>query len=150
MEQVFRLLKNEGFKLEKCELEEGDAIRKLCVMMLTSLLKVLQMNIAFNDKEEGQPIAEVFDEEEVECLKVLNKKYEGKTKKQKNNCNPKRTKWAAWVIGRLGGWKGYESSRLRREYFRGIQICKRNVKSKYKSSARCVHTVGLRRDDVHY
>jgi Transposase DNA-binding len=109
VEQVFRLLKKEGFNLEDSELENGYSIRKLCVLMLVSLLKVLQMNIAYHDPGQGQPLQEVFSEEEVKCLKVLEKKYGGQTKKQSNRCNPTRTKWAAWIIGRLGGWKGYDS-----------------------------------------
>lgn len=109
IEQVFRLLKQEGFDVEASQLEQGYSIRKLCVLMLVSLLKALQLNIAYNDKEEGQAVEEVFSEQEVKFLQVLERKYTGKTKKQSNPGNPQRTKWAAWIIGRIGGWKGYES-----------------------------------------
>ena len=67
------------------------------------------MNIAYNDPEEGQCIEEVFNEEEIRVLVHLNKTLQGKTIKTQNHNNPQKSKWAAWIIGRLGGWKGYDS-----------------------------------------
>lgn len=109
IEQVFRLLKHKGFGIEDTLLESGWAIRKLVLMQLSALLKILQMNIAYNQPESEQPIEEVFTPEEIEVLHLMNNKLQGKTKKTQNNNNPKTTKWAAWVTGRLGGWKGYDS-----------------------------------------
>lgn len=109
IEQVFRLLKSEGFGIEGAQLESGWALRKLILMQLSSLLKILQMNIAYNDPEEGQSIEEVFSEAEIKVLIHLNKTLQGKTIKTQNHNNPLKTKWAAWVVGRLGGWKGYDS-----------------------------------------
>jgi len=109
IEQVFRLLKRQGFGIEQSELASGWALRKLVVLQLSALLKILQMNIAYSHPEGGQPIEEVFDEEQIEVLHKLDIKLQGKTQKLQNNNNPKTTKWAAWIIGRLGGWKGYDS-----------------------------------------
>jgi hypothetical protein len=109
IEQLFRILKKQGFGIEETELESGWAIRKLVVMQMTALLKILQMNIAYADPEGGQPIEEVFDKEQINVLKIMNIKLQGNTTKLQNHNNPKRTKWAAWVIGRIGGWKGYDS-----------------------------------------
>lgn len=109
IEQVFRLLKQEGFGIENAQLETGWALRKLILMQLSSLLKILQMNIAYSDPEGGQPIEEVFSEEEIKVLTHLNKTLKGKTIKTQNHNNSQTTKWATWIIGRLGGWKGYDS-----------------------------------------
>lgn len=109
IEQIFRLLKHQGFGIEETELESGWAIRKLVIMQMTALLKILQMNIAYSQPEGGQPIEEVFDAEQIEVLHLMNKKLQGRTVKLQNHHDPKRTKWAAWVIGRIGGWKGYDS-----------------------------------------
>lgn len=109
IEQVFRLLKTEGFGIENAQLETGWALRKLLLMQLSSLLKILQMNIAYSKPEGGQPIAEVFSKEEVKILAHLNKTLQGKTIKTQNHHPVQTTKWAAWIIGRLGGWKGYDS-----------------------------------------
>jgi len=109
IEQIFRLLKRQGFGIEDTELESGWGIRKLVIMQLTALLKILQMNIAYADPEGGQPIEDVFDTQQIEALHLMNNKLQGKTEKQQNLHDPKRMKWAAWVVGRLGGWKGYDS-----------------------------------------
>ncbi len=109
IEQLFRLLKKQGFGIEETELESGWAIRKLVIMQMTALLKILQMSIAYSQPEGGQPIEEVFNEEQLEVLHIMNKKLQGGTHKLQNNNDPKRTKWAAWILGRLGGWKGYDS-----------------------------------------
>lgn len=109
IEQIFRLLKHQGFGIEETELESGWVIRKFVIMQMTALLKILQMNIAYSQPEGGQPIEEVFDAEQIEVLHLMNKKLQGKTIKLQNRHDPKRIKWAAWVIGRLGGWKGYDS-----------------------------------------
>lgn len=109
IEQLFRLLKKEGFNLEDSELESGWAIRKLCVMIMVALLKILQMRLSWDEPEGGQPIEEVFSQPEIECLKFLCQKMEGKTDKLRNHDNPKTLRWATWTIARLGGWKGYTS-----------------------------------------
>lgn len=109
IEQLFRILKKQGFGIEETELENGWAIRKLVIMQMTALLKILQMNIAYADPEGGQPIEEVFDMEQIEVLELMNAKLQGKSTKLQNHHDPERTKWAAWVVGRIGGWKGYDS-----------------------------------------
>lgn len=109
IEQLFRLLKKQGFGIEETEIENGWAIRKLAIMQMTVVMKILQMNIAYADPEGGQPIEEVFEPQQIGVLHQMNNKLQGKTNKQKNNNNSGTTKWAAWIIGRLGGWKGYDS-----------------------------------------
>ena len=109
IEQVHRLLKRKGFQLEDSELETGWAIRKLCILMLSALLRIFQMNLAYSDPKGGQPIEEVFSKEEINCLTHINAKLQGATTKQQNNNDSTRLKWATWIIARLGGWKGYDS-----------------------------------------
>ncbi|MCW3106723.1 MAG: Transposase for transposon Tn5, partial [Segetibacter sp.] len=110
IEQLFRLLKKKGFKIESSELETGWAIRKLTVMILNTALRVMQMMLAYNN-EESQPIEQVFNEDEVKCLEQINNTLQGETEKTKNKNNPKRLSWASWIIARLGGWKNYNSKR---------------------------------------
>ena len=109
IEQIFRILKKQGFGIEETEIETGWAIRKLVLMQMPTLIKILQMNIAYADPEGGQPIEEVFDEQQIGVLKILNKTLQGSTYKLQNNNENRKTKWAAWIIGRFGGWKGYDS-----------------------------------------
>lgn len=110
IEQLFRLLKNKGFKIESSELETGWALRKLTVMILNSALRVMQLLLAYNN-DESQPIEQVFNEEEIKCLGHVNETLQGETEKSKNKNNPKCLSWATWIIARLGGWKNYNSKR---------------------------------------
>lgn len=112
IEEVFRLLKKEGFNLEASELESGWAIRKLCVMLLDTIMKVLQMHIAYHSPEGENPGVHIcFNDEQQECLKGINQKLQGKTKALQNPYSPTDLKWATWIISRSGGWKGYQSQR---------------------------------------
>ncbi|MDP2414315.1 hypothetical protein [Daejeonella sp.] len=42
---------------------------------------------------------------------IRNVRLQGRTEKQKNPYSTKDLKRYAWVLARLGGWKGYESKR---------------------------------------
>lgn len=111
IEQVFRLLKNKGYKIENSELETGWALRKLTILLLQNVLKVMQMLIAYNGTSEEEDAGLVFNESEIECLTKLNIRCQGKTSKLKNPYRTNSLKWATWIIARLGGWSGYQSQR---------------------------------------
>jgi len=110
IEQIHRLLKTEGFRIERSQLEQGWAIRKLTLLAMMATLRILQMMLAYNDDHE-QPIDEVFDKEEQKCLLIINEQLQGATDKLKNSVKNGTLKWATWIIARLGGWKGYLSQR---------------------------------------
>jgi hypothetical protein len=112
IEELFRMLKKEGFNIEASEMESGWAIRKLTVMMLDVIVKLMQMHIAYNCPEGESPeTTMIFTAKEQECLAAMNKKAEGKTKALQNPYSPSKLKWAVWIIARTGGWKGYTSQR---------------------------------------
>jgi len=112
IEEVFRMLKKEGFDIEASEIESGWAIRKLSVMMLDVIVKLMQMHIAYNCPEGESPETEmIFTAKEQKCLSALNNKIEGKTAALKNPYTPEHLKWAVWIVARIGGWKGYTSQR---------------------------------------
>jgi hypothetical protein len=60
IEQIHRLLKTDGFKIERSQLEQGWAIRKLTLLAMMASLRILQMMLAYLDDNE-QAIDEVFD-----------------------------------------------------------------------------------------
>ena len=103
IEQFFRLLKRKGFRIEDSELETGWAIRKLCVLLATSVLKIMQMMLSYGD-EGVQCVDEIYDQKEQECMINLEKRLQ--TEKVKNPYNKRSLSWATWIIARLGGWKG--------------------------------------------
>ncbi|MCO6499835.1 MAG: IS4 family transposase [Vicingus serpentipes] len=110
VEEVFRILKKEGYNIEASELESAKSIRKLCVLMLTTITRLFQMRFSYSIPE-GETLESLmcFNEKEQECLEQQCVLLEGKTEKLKNPFPEKSLSWATWVIARLGGWKGYNS-----------------------------------------
>jgi hypothetical protein len=113
IEELFRILKKGGFDIERSELESGWAVRKLTIMLLDVIIKLMQLHIAYNELEEANvPEASlVFNEQEQQCLQLLNSRVEGKTAALKNPYPSAKLNNAAWTVARLGGWKGYKSQR---------------------------------------
>lgn len=112
IEEVFRILKKEGFNVEASELGTGTAVKKLCLLTLDAIIKIFQMRIAYEADETDQIPAHIcFEQVEIECLVIQCTQLEGKTEKQKNPYSKGSLRYATWVIARLGGWKGYTSER---------------------------------------
>lgn len=109
IEQLFRLTKKQGFKIEDTQLESGWAIRKLYVMVLSATIRVMQLYLSY-DEEKSQDITEVFNEEEIKCLRKIETSLQ-KTDKTTNPNDPAKLAWASWIIARLGGWKGNSKQR---------------------------------------
>jgi len=110
IEQLFRISKRQGFDIEASELEYLDSILKQTLATMQAAFQVMALLLARGEME-GQPIEEIFDSDQIQCLKALNRKYQGRTKKQQNPYPPDKLSWATWVIARLGGWKGLSTRR---------------------------------------
>jgi len=107
IEQLFRTLKKQGLDIESSQVETAEGLMKLVVLALYVALQTMQLTLAREGKD--QRISIVFNECEQKVLMLAQKKLEGKTEKQKNPHSPEKLSWAAWIIARLGGWKGYQS-----------------------------------------
>lgn len=108
IEQLFRTLKSKGLAIEDARLQSVDALMKNAVLAFVAAAKIMQLNLA-REITKGRSIEVVFDQQEVLVLKKLTQKLEGATKLQKNPFSPTELSYATWVMGRLGGWKGYYS-----------------------------------------
>jgi len=111
IEVFFKLLKSDGFDIEKTEMKTGRGIRKLTLMIMQASIKILQLKSA---RTGGTTLKteEVFTDLEIKCLEKLNHQLEGKTVKQQNPYSPDHLSWASWIIARLGGWtEFYNKSR---------------------------------------
>lgn len=106
IELLFNTLKTAALNIEDSQLETGVALKKLCVIALAVALKINQLRQSITDQTEV-PALIAFTPIQIEVIKILIPKYEGKTEKQKNPNKENTMKWAAWLIARLGGWKGY-------------------------------------------
>jgi len=110
IEQLFRTMKKKGFNQEATELETIDGIVKQTTMTFKASTKIMQL-VSARNQEDAPPTDYVFDREQQIVLNKVNERLEGKTDKQKNPFPSEQLSWAAWIIARLGGWKGYQSQR---------------------------------------
>lgn len=108
IEQLFRTLKNKGFRIEDAQVEQYEKLEKLVLFAIITSVTILQLTIARNGISSTK-INVVFTKPEIVLLQILCKKYEGKTEKQKNPYPEDSLAYGSWVIARLGGWKGYAS-----------------------------------------
>lgn len=111
IEEVFKILKKEGYNIEASELEYASSVRKMCLMIMEVIIKLFLMRLAYAEPEVGLSADTCFTEQEQEFLEHQIARLEGKTEKQKNPYKAKDLKRYVWAIARLGGWKGYESKR---------------------------------------
>jgi hypothetical protein len=111
VEEVFKILKKEGYNIEASELEYAASVRKMCLLIMEVVIKLFLMRLAYETPETVLAAESCFDREEQDFLDHQIKSLEGKTEKQKNPYKTKDLKRYVWAIARLGGWKGYESKR---------------------------------------
>lgn len=111
VEEVFKILKKEGYDIEASELEYASSVRKMCLMIMEVTIKLFLMRLAYAEPETTLSADTCFSKDEQEFLEHQILQLEGKTEKQKNPYKHKDLKRYVWVIARLGGWKGYESKR---------------------------------------
>lgn len=109
IEQFFRVLKTQGLKLEDSQIGTADRLLKLVAIAAKAAVITIQLLQARDGGQ--QPIRIAFKNSEISALAALNQQLEAKTKRLKNPHPPDSLAWAAWIIGRLGGWDGYPSSK---------------------------------------
>lgn len=108
IEQLIRSVKSEGLNLEASQLESGAGLKKLTVMAFAAALQIIQLTLA-RDGSPQYPATLIFEQEQLACLAEIGRQYEGNTVKLKNPYPSPSMAWAAWIIARMGGWKGYKS-----------------------------------------
>ena len=110
IEQFFRILKTQGFKLEDSQVGTAERLLKLVAIAAKAAVITLQL-VQARDGRDHQPIRIAFDTEEVATLAAFNRNLEAQSKRLRNPHPPDSLAWAAWIVGRLGGWDGYPSSK---------------------------------------
>lgn len=108
IEELFRVLKTKGFRLEDTQLGNGASIKKLIALTLEAALVTMRLKRAL-DRKQHAPAGILFSKKELLLLTLLLKNVEGKTLKQQNPHLKDTMAWAAWIIARLGKWSGYAS-----------------------------------------
>jgi hypothetical protein len=110
IEQFFRVLKTQGFRLEDSQVGTAERLLKLVAIAAKAAVITIQL-LQARDGRDHQPVRLAFDANEVATLVALNQNLEAQSKRLKNPHPPHSLAWAAWIIGRLGGWDGYPSSK---------------------------------------
>lgn len=106
IEEFFRTLKSAGFQLDQAEISQPKAMLNFAAACSLAAVTIMQL-VQARDGKTAQPLAHAFDTDDQPIIEALSGQLEGKTQRQKNP-NPKGSlAFAAWVIGRLGGWTGY-------------------------------------------
>ena len=127
IEQLFRLMKSHGLRIEDSQLADADTLIKLTAIATRAATVILQIVQARAGKSHA-PAGNALTQPEIAVLDGLNATIEGKTALQNNPHPTHSLAWAGWIIARLGGWDGYPSSKppgpitLRHgwEYFQAI------------------------------
>jgi hypothetical protein len=110
IEQFFRILKTQGFKVEDSQLETAERLLKLVAIAAKAAVITLQL-VQARDGRDHQPARIAFNAKDAATLAAFNRNLEAQSKTLRNPHPPDSLAWAAWIIGRLGGWDGYPSSK---------------------------------------
>lgn len=141
VEQLFRILKKRGLNIEDSRVESYERLQKIVILALIAAVKVLALLRARNGKT-PQTMKGLFTSKEQKMLRLINQGVEGKTKKLKNPHPPDSLAFAAWVIARLGGWKGYQSKGLPGpiDFFNGLKNFQLEARA-YQNVMKYLHDV---------
>ena len=104
IEQLFRVMKSQGLKVEESQLTTAKRLIKLMAVKAACLDILL---VQARDGKHGQPAAIAFSKPEIDTIEALSPILEGKTERQRNPHPPRSLASAAWVMARLGGWNCY-------------------------------------------
>jgi hypothetical protein len=109
IEQVFRVMKTQGFDIEAAPFE--DETRPLANLAGATLIAAIHIQQMLHDRDgaAGRPIEDVFDADDRPLIEAIGKTLQGRTARQRNPHPPGLLAHAAWICARLGGWTGYYS-----------------------------------------
>ena len=100
-------MKSQGFDLEQSQIETPQVMAKLILAVLIAALRTMQLVYARSGTT-GQKLSDAMDETAEPLVEALTAKLEGKTAKLKNPHARGTLARLSWVVGRLGGWDGYD------------------------------------------
>jgi len=106
IEQLFRLMKTQGLRLEDSQMTTAEGLLKLAAAATKAACVDLQL-VQERDGKHESPASTVFTAPEIETLRALSAVLEGATQRQRNPHPAESLAAACWVIARLGGWTCY-------------------------------------------
>lgn len=106
IEEFFHTLKTAGFDIEAADIGDPQVMIKFVTATTVAAVTVLQL-VKARDGTTRQALADAFEPADQPVLEAISAQLEGKTARQKNPHPKGSLAFAAWAIGRLGGWTGY-------------------------------------------
>jgi len=106
IEEFFHTLKTAGFDIEEADIGNPQVMIKFVTAAAVAAVTVMQL-VKARDGTTDQALTEAFDPADQSLLEAVSTQLEGKTARQKNPHPKGSLAFAAWVMGRLGGWTGY-------------------------------------------
>ncbi len=106
IEQVFRVMKTQGFDIEAVPIKENAPLKNLACATLIAAIHIQQM-LHDRDGTAGRPMTDVFYAADQPVIEAIGKSSEGKTERQRNPHPSGSLAHVAWICARLGGWTGY-------------------------------------------
>ena len=105
IEEVFRILKSNGLKIEDSQLETANRLLNLAAFGLVAAARIIQLV----DARDGstRPATDVIEADEIKAAAAISATLEGGTERQKNPHKKGTLAWLSWIAARLGGWNCY-------------------------------------------
>jgi hypothetical protein len=105
IEEVFRVLKSDGLKIDDSQLETADRLLNLAALGLVAAARIIQLVDARDGS--SRPATDVIEAQDIDAAAAISATLEGGTERQKNHHPPGSLAWLAWIAARLGGWNCY-------------------------------------------
>ena len=99
IEQLFRVMKSQGLRLEDSQMATAERLVKLAAVAV----KAACIDIQLTQERDGKhrlPGSTVFSEPEMDTIEALVPTLEGNTDRQKNPHPARSLAWATWVVAR--------------------------------------------------
>jgi hypothetical protein len=106
IEVFFHTLKTAGFDIEQADIANPQVMIKFVTAAAVAAVTVMQL-VKARDGTTDQALTEAFAPTDQFLLEAISTQLEGKTARQKNPHPKGSLAFAAWVMGRLGGWTSY-------------------------------------------
>lgn len=105
IEEVFRILKKDGLRLEESLVQDAEHLFRLSALALAGAVRILQLV----DARDGGPrsMSDVLDDTMIDAVDAIGRTREGATQRQKNLHPRGSLAWLAWIVARYGGWNAY-------------------------------------------
>jgi hypothetical protein len=110
IEQLFRVLKTQGLRIEDSQIDSAPPLLNLIAVATKAAAITIQL-VQARDGQSKLAASVAFDANQIAALAALNARYQARSPRQKNPHPVASLAWAGWIIARLGGWDAYPSSR---------------------------------------